>query len=612
MNKIWHILLAVGQMKRIIVSSAVFLFFAIMSLPCQAKVSNKLALYGESKYPDNFTAFEYVNPNAPQGGKVVLPAYGTFDNFNPYIFKGVAASFAVDLGMETLGFSPADDPFTVYPLLAKKFDLPEDNSYIGFILDENARFSDGSKVTADDVVFSFNAITEKGSPIYKVYYSDVDRLEKVNDHEVRFYFKKDVQNKELPMILAQFHVFSKKDWENREFDKPELRMPLGSGPYIVKDFQVNKYVEFEKNPNYWGKDLPVRRGYYNFDTIRYDYYQDTTVTLQALFSGNIDIREEYIAKIWMTGYDNELVKSGKIKKENIAHNDPAVLQNFAFNIRRDKFKDRRVRKALDLAFNFEWANEKLFYNQYKRLYSYFTNTGMEAIGLPQGKEKEILLGFKDRLPEDVFTKPFELTVNPKIYDARDNLRKAVQLLKSAGYDFMNGKMVNLKTKEPLEFEILSNSANGATFTKVMLPFIANLRKIGIKAVFRNLDVNIFKNRLDNFDFDMAIVSYRVSQLPGNEQKDYWSSMAADVKGSNNIIGIKNEVVDELINGLIAAQNKTEYVAFVKALDRVLLAESYMIFQWYSPTSRVAYWDKFGKPKAKVKTGFLPFTWWIKE
>ena len=314
----------------------------------------------------------------------------------------------------------------------------------------------------------------------------------------------------------------------------------------------------------------------------------------------------------MTGYDNELVKSGKIKKENIEHHEPAVLQNFAFNIRRDKFKDRRVRKALDLAFNFEWANEKLFYNQYKRLYSYFTNTGMEATGLPEGKEKEILLKFKDQLSEDVFTKPFEVTTNPQIYSARDNLKKAVSLLKSAGYDFLDGKMVNLTTKEPLEIEILSNSANGATFTKVMLPFIANLRKIGIKAVFRNLDVNIFKNRLDNFDFDVAIVSYRVSQLPGNEQRDYWGSQAADVQGSNNIIGIKNPVVDDLIKGLIEAQEKKEYVAYVKALDRVLLSENYMIFQWYSPSSRVAYWDKFGKPEVKVKTGFLPFTWWIRE
>lgn len=597
-------------MKAITISS--ILFICCWLSAANAAIYDRIALYGASKYAPDFEAFEYVNPQAPQGGKIVLPAYGTFDNFNPYIFKGVAASFVTGLSSETLGISPVDDPFTVYPLLAEKFDLPDDKSYVGFILNPQARFSDGSKVTADDVVFSFNSIMEKGSPVYKMYYADVERVEKINDREIRFYFKEGSNNKELPMILAQFSIFSQKDWQNREFDKPTLQVPLGSGPYIVKDFQVNKYVELQKNPDYWGENLPSRRGFNNFDTIRYDYYQDTTITLQALLAGNIDAREEYIAKIWMTGYDNELVKSGKIIKENIEHNEPAILQNFAYNIRRDKFKDRRVRKALDLAFNFEWANQKLFYNQYKRLYSYFTNTGMEATGLPQGKEKEILQKYADKLSPDIFTKPYELTTNPDIYDSRENLKKAVKLLKEAGYDFVDGKMTDLKTGLPLEIEVLSNSANGATFTKVMLPFIENLRKIGIKAVFRNLEVNIFKNRLDNFDFDMAIISYRVSQLPGNEQRDYWGSASADIKGSNNVIGIKNEVVDELIKGLVSAQEKEDYVAYVKALDRVLLHENYMIFQWYSPYSRVAYWDKFGQPETKIKTGFQPFTWWSKE
>lgn len=588
-------------------------FFVTAQLTtAQAVISDRIAIYGESKYPSSFRSFSYVNENAPQGGKIVLPAYGTFDNFNPYIFKGVAASFVMALTSETLGMSPTDDPFTVYPLLAEKFDLPADKSYVGFILNKKARFADGTPVTADDVVFSFNAITQHGAPIYRVYYADVDRVEKISNREVRFYFKPDTNNKELPVILSQFHIFSAKDFEGREFDKPTLQVPLGSGPYIVKDFQVNKFVEMQKNPNYWGKDLPVRRGFHNFETVRYDYYQDTTVTLQALFSKDIDVREEYIAKIWMTGYDNELVRSGKIKKENIEHNNPATLQNFAFNIRRKKFADRRVRKAISLAFNFEWANEKLFYNQYRRLYSYFTNTGMEATDLPEGKEKEILLQYKDVLPEDVFSEPYREAVNEDIYDARENLKKAVSLLKEAGYDFKDGKMVNLQTDEPLEFEVLSNAANGATFTKVMLPFIANLRKIGIKAVFRNLEVNIFKNRLDEFDFDMAIVSYGVSQMPGNEQRDYWGSESADIKGSNNVIGIKNPVIDALIKGLVSAQEKEDYVAYVKALDRVLLHENYMLLHWYSPFSRVAYWDKFGQPQTDVKTGFQPFTWWFKE
>ena len=597
---------------RKIIASFIVASICLASSAVTAKIYDRIALYGQSKYPKNFSAYEYVNPKAPQGGRIVLPAYGTFDNFNPYIFKGVAATFVTQLGLETLGTSPVDDPFTVYPLLAKQFDLPADKSYVGFILNENARFSDGTPVTADDVIFSFKAITEQGSPIYKMYYTDVDRVEKIGAREVRFYFKKNTKNKELPMILSQFAVFSQKDWEGKDFATPSLKVPLGSGPYVVSDFQVNKYVELEKNPHYWGKNLPTRRGFFNFERVRYDYYQDTTVTLQALFAGNIDVREEYIAKIWMTGYNNDLIKSGQIIKEEIQHNEPAILQNFAFNIRRNKFKDRRVRKAIDLAFNYEWANEKLFYSQYKRLYSYFTNTGMEATGLPQGKELEILSRYRDQLPEDVFTKPYEPTVNPDIYNSRENLKKAVKLLQEAGYDFVDGRMVNLKTNEPLEFEVLSNSANGSTFTKVMLPFIENLRKIGIKAVFHNLEVNIFKNRLDNFDYDMAIVSYRVSQLPGNEQREYWGSQSADMPGSNNVIGIKNAVVDDLIKGLIAADEKDEYVAYVKALDRVLLHENYMIFQWYSPYSRVAYRNKFGQPQTKLKIGFQPFLWWAKD
>lgn len=599
-------------MKIITASKAVLLGLMLWATSAQAKIADCIALYGESKYAADFKAFDYVNPEAPQGGKIVLPAYGTFDNFNPYIFKGVAASFVPALTMETLGFSPTDDPFTVYPLLAEKFDLPEDKSYVGFILNPKARFADGTAVTADDVVFSFNAITQKGSPVYKMYYADVERVEKISDREVRFYFKEGSNNKELPMILAQFAIFSAKDWEGREFDKPTLQVPLGSGPYRVSDFQVNKYVTLQKNPDYWGKDLPVRRGFYNFDVVRYDYYQDTTVTLQALFAGNIDAREEYIAKIWMTGYDNDLIKSGKVKKEVIEHNNPATLQNFAFNIRRAKFADRRVRKALDLAFNFEWANEKLFYNQYRRLFSYFTNTGMEATGLPSGKELEILEKYRAELPASVFDEPYQPTFNEQMNNARPNLKKAVALLKEAGYNFKDGKMVNLVTGEPLEIEILSNSANGATFTKVMLPYIENLRKIGIKAVFRNLEVNIFKNRLDNFDFDMAIVSYPVSQLPGNEQREYWGSASAEMKGSNNVIGVQNKVIDELLTGLVSAQEKADYVAYVKALDRVLLNENYMIMQWYSPYSRVAYWDKFGQPQTDLKIGFQPFIWWAKE
>ncbi len=584
------------------------LFFSLKAFSFE----KNLSIYGQAKYPENFSHFSYVRPDAPKGGRLVMPEYGGFDNFNPFIFKGTATSTVAQLTLDTLGVSPSDDSAVVYPLIAKAFELDLKNEFVGFVLDENAKFSDGSPVTADDVIFSFETLIEKGAPIYKVYYADVDHVEKVNAHHVRFWFKKGAQNKELPLILSQLQIFSAKDWEGLDFSKPTLRPFLGSGPYKIKDFQVGRFIVFEKNKNYWAANLPSRRGFFNFDEIRVDWYQDTTVTLQALFSGDIDVREEYIAKIWALGYDNDLVRQKNVIKESFMHHEPAVLQFFAFNLRKPQFQDKRVRQAINLAFNFDFANEKLFYGQYQRLYSYFTNSGLEAKGLPQGLEKQILEKFKDKLDASVFNKPFKLPDHSSLEKVRENLRESVRLLKEAGYDFVEGKMTNLKTGEPLAFEVLSNSANGTTFTRVMLPFIANLKKIGVEATFRNLEVNVFKNRMDHFDYDMAIMSYRMSNLPGNELKEMFGSQAADVAGSYNIMGIQNKVVDALIDGVVRAQNRQEYEAYVRALDRVLLDENYLIFQWYSPYHRVGYRNKFGLPRPEEKVGFQPLTWWDKS
>lgn len=574
-----------------------------------AQTQPQIALYGDAKYKPGFAHFEFVNPNAPKGGKIVFPAYGTFDNFNPFIFKGIAATQVADLTMDSLAVVPADDFSTAYPLLAKEFELTE--QYVGFILDERARFADGSPVLADDVIFTFNSLMEKGSPLYRLYYADVDKVEKIGSRHVRFWFKPGSRNKELPLILSQMKIFSAADQAGKDFAKPVLKAPLGSGPYRLESFATNKYLVFRRNPDYWAQNLPSRRGMYNFDEIRYDYYQDTTVTLQALFAGSIDIREEYMAKIWVTGYDNDLVKSGKIKKASLHHNETARLQNFTFNIRRPQFRDIRVRRAIELAFNFEWAQKNLFYDQYQRLSSYFSNSGMEATGAPKGREKEILLRYKDRLPAEIFGEVPQNPVYGDYLSARENLRQAVALLRAAGYDFVSGKMTKLDTGEPLQFEILSNSANGAAFTRVMLPFLQNLAKIGIKAEFRNLEVNIFKNRLDNFDFDMAIVTYPISQMPGNEQKEFWGSANAETPGSYNLIGIKDSVIDELINGLVAAQSKDDYAAHVMALDRLLRHGHYIIMQWYSPYHRIAYRDKFAFPENKLNLGFMPAVWWLK-
>lgn len=591
-------------------AAVIFCAFLFNINSVRAEVLPYLSLYGEPKYT-SLKNFDYANPNAHKGGRIVLPAYGGFDSFNPFIFKGVPAYEAAGLTLDTLAVVPSDDISTAYPLVAEKFDLAPDHSYIGFILNPKARFHDGSKITADDVIFSFNSLVEKGSPLYKIYYSDVERVEKIDDNEVRFYFKPQSQNKELPLILAQLPVLSAKYWEGKDFAKPELKPMLTSGPYKVSKFEPGKFVVLERVKNYWAQNLPSRKGFFNFDEVRYDYYQDTTVTLQALFAGNIDLREEYIAKIWVTGYDNEQVKNGSIKKEELAHNNTAILQSFVFNLRRPQFQDKRVRQAIGLAFNFEWANQNLFYNQYRRLDSYFSNSEMAATGKPQGKELAILKQFAKDLPPEVFGELPSPPYHADYRKTREYLKQAVALLKEAGYDFVDGKMVNLETKQPLEVEVISNTANGASFTRVMLPFISNLAKIGIKMSFRNIEVNIFKNRLDNFDFDMAILSYPMSQMPGNEQKEMWGSQAADNKGSMNWAGVKNPIAEELINGFIKAQNKDDYLAYIKAFDRVMRHEYYLIPQWYAPYQRVAYRDKFEHPKTDLKVGLQTMTWWMK-
>ena len=604
-------------MKSKLFRFATFLILSISIVPNSVlankiTISDYISISNTPKYDKSFKHFEYVNPNAPKKGSITLPAYGTFDNFNPYIFKGTASTEATELTLDSLGYTPADDVETAYPLIAEKFEQPADNSFIGFFLNPKAKFHDNSPVTADDVVFSFNALITKGAPIYKFYFSDIDRVEKISTRHVRFYFKPDTKNRELPLIITSLKIFSAKDYQNREFDKPSLIPPLGNGPYTIKTFEAGQYVTFKLNPNYWAKEIPTRKGFFNFDEIKYDYYQDTTVTLQALFSGNIDMRYEYIAKSWKTGYDNELIKKEKIKKQAIKHNKPATIQFFAFNTRKDKFNTPKVRQAIGLAFNFPWANKNLFFGEYKRLYSYFANTRFAATHIPYGIEKEILQNLTNPLPEEIFTKPVEeLFRNDNLSD-RDNLKLAVEILKEAGYDFINEKMCNLKTGEPLEFEIVINSANGNAFTRVLLPFIENLRKIGITAKTRILETNTYKNKLYKFYFYIIIGGYRGLHLPGNEQKDLWGSQSANIESSNNIIGIQNPLVDEIIQKIIETEDNLLYTAYVKALDRVLLFNHYTIFNWYSDADRIAYWDKFDFPKNNLDTGVNIYTWWIKD
>ena len=480
-----QLLLEIGLMKKRI-KALLFLIITILNISfAQSKetdivITDVLSITNYPLYTKNFKSFVYVNPDAPKGGKITLPAYGTFDNFNPYIFKGTASTETASLTLDSLGYTPSDDIGSAYPLIAEYFELPKDKSFVGFFINPKARFHDNTPITADDVVFSFNSLITKGSPIYKFYYQDVEKVEKISPLHVRFYIKKGIKNRELPLILSALKIFSKEDFKNKPYDKPTLTPPLGSGPYKIKSFEAGKYIIFSRNDDYWAKDIPSRKGFFNFDEIKYDYYQDTTVTLQALFANNIDIRYEYIAKSWATGYDNELIKEGKIKKQALPHSRPATTQFFAFNTRKDKFSSPNVRKAIELAFNFTWANKNLFYNQYNRLNSFFTNTPYRATSTPKDLELQILEEYKTQLPDEIFTTPIETIFRDDTISDRENLKLALTYLKKAGYDFINEKMCNLKTGEPLEFEIIINSANGNAFIRVLLPFIENLRKIGIK------------------------------------------------------------------------------------------------------------------------------------
>ena len=599
------------------VNKIFFLAIALLHFSlCSAKendilITDVISITNTPLYTNNFQSFVYVNPNAPKGGKIVLPAYGTFDNFNPYIFKGTASTETAQLTLDSLAVTPADDIGSAYPLIAQYFELPKDKSFVGFFINPKARFHDNTPITADDVVFSFNSLITKGSPIYKFYYQDVEKVVKISPLHVRFYIKEGIKNRELPLILSSLKIFSAKDFQNKEYDKPSLTPPLGSGPYKVKNFDAGKYITFERKKDYWAKDLPTRKGFFNFDEIKYDYYQDTTITLQALFAGNIDVRYEYIAKSWATGYNNDLIKNKTIKKIALPHSRPATTQFFAFNTRKEKFSSPHVRKAIELAFNFPWANKNLFYNQYQRLNSFFTNTPYRATQIPQNKELEILEAYKDKLPQEIFTTPVETFFRDDSLTDRENLKLALNHLKQAGYDFINEKMCHLKTKTPLEFEIIINSANGHAFTRVLLPFIENLRKIGIKATTRILEINTYKNKLDKFDFDIIIGGVGGISLPGSEQKDLWGSQSANTYGSNNIIGIQNPVIDSLIQKLIETEDNELYSAYIKALDRVLLFNHYVIFNWYSATDRIAYWDKFSQPD-NASTGIDINTWWQKD
>jgi len=576
-----------------------------------------LSLMGTPKYPADFPHFDYVNPNAPKGGTVRFGDQGTFDNFNLFI-SGVKGELENGIGLvyETLMTSSMDEVGTEYGLLAEAVRYPEDYSSVTYRLRAEARWHDGKPVTPEDVIFSFNTL-KANSPVYAFYYGNVAKAEKTGDREVTFTFS-EKGNRELPQIVGQMSVLPKHWWEGtgpdgrkRDVTQTTLEPPLGSGPYRLKSFEAGRTAIYERIPNYWGRDLNVNRGKHNFDEIRYEYFRDSTVLLEAFKGDRYDFRVENIARNWATAYDFPAFREGRVVKEEFPVRATGIMQAFVFNLRRDKFKDERVRRAFNLAFDFEEFNRTLFFGLYQRIDSYFFGTELAASGLPEGQELAILESLRDKVPPSVFTTPYKNPVNGTPEAVRTNLREAVRLLQEAGYELRGRQMVNKATGEPLTAEFLTYDQ---TFERYALPYKQALERIGVTITLRVVDAAQYQNRVRSFDFDLTNTVWGQSLSPGNEQREYWSSEAADRPGSRNLAGIKNPAVDALVEKIIFAKDRAELVAATKALDRVLMHNNYVVPQWSSLVTRTVRWNRFGRPEKLPEYGgsAFPTVWWYDE
>ena len=583
--------------------AALFLFAAGSAW---AEPVHGLAMHGTVKYGPDFKHFDYVNPNAPKGGLVRLGDQGGFDSFNGFIPKGNSAPGMGNI-YDSLTTSSADEPFTQYGLLAESIETPEDRSWVRFRLREQARWHDGKPVTADDVIWTFNTLLEKGSPFYQFYYGSVAAAEKEDERTVKFTFKPG-DNRELPLIMGQLTVLPKHYWEGRDFSKTTLDPPLGSGPYRIESFEAGRHIIYVRDPDYWGKDLPVNVGLNNFGRIRYDMYRNAVVLVEAFKAGAFDFRNENSSKNWATAYNIPAVEKGLLKKLKSPHNRPQGMQGYFFNTRRDMFKDRRVRQALSYGFDFEWSNKNLFYGQYTRTRSYFDNSDMGATGLPGPEELKLLEPHRGKVPEEVFTKEFNPPATKGDGRIRSNLRVADKLLKEAGWVIKNKKRVNEKTGQALAFEILLVSP---AFERISLPYAKNLQRLGVEVSVRTVDSSQYIERLRSFNFDAIVFNFGQSFSPGNEQRDFWGTAAADRRGARNFPGIKDPVVDDLIEKLIAAPDRAALEIRTRALDRVLQWGHYAVPHWHINYDRLVYWDKFDRPEVTPIQGTVFSSWWVR-
>ena len=567
-----------------------------------------ISMFGALKYPLGFNHFEYVNPNAPKGGLVRMEARGTFDTLNSFTIKGSSAA-GLGLIYDTLMESSRDEAFSEYGLLVESALVANDLSSVSFMLRKQARWHDGKPVTADDVAFSLNILKSKGAPFYRFYYANVEKAEVLSPHKVKFIFK-GRKNRELPLIIGQLPILPKHHWQGRDFERTTLEPPLGSGPYQIGKGDPGRSVTFERVADYWGRNLGVNKGRYNFDAIRFEYYRDPTVALEAFKANAFDFRQENTAKVWATQYNFPAIAKGKVIRETLANNNPTGMQSFAFNVRKSKFQNRRVREALALTFDFEWANKNLFFGQYTRTRSYFSNSELAATKIPAGAELRFLEPLRGQIPAEVFTKEFKLPKTDGSGRSRRQLRQAKRLLETAGWFVKDRKLTNSETSEVMALEFLLVNQG---FTRIVAPIQRAMERLGIKVEVRVVDTSQYINRIRNFDFDVIVGSWGQSLSPGNEQRDFWGSAAAVRPGSRNYIGIKDPAIDKLIDHIIFASSRGELVAAARALDRVLLWNHFVIPNWHINSYRIAYWNRFSRPAIKPKYGLgFSDTWWVDE
>ncbi len=570
----------------------------------EAAPAHGIAMHGQPKYAPGFAHLDYVNPDAPKGGEMRRASTGTFDNLNPFIIKGVVAH-GRHLIFESLLKRTWDEPFSLYGLIAESIDVPDDRSSIAFTLRPQARFHDGSPITVDDVIFSWETLKEQGRPNHRLYYNKVVEIERPDARTVRFVFDAEEPDRELPLILGLMPILSKAYYSSVTFDETTLTPPLGSGPYRIEHVDAGRGIVYRRDPDYWGRDLPINRGQHNIDRISYDYYRDDEVMLEAFRAGEYDLRLERSATRWATGYDFPAVEDGRVRLEQLPHGRPSGMFALAYNTRRPVFAERAVRYALSLAFDFEWINKALLQGAYVRTNAIFDNSELGFGGLPEGGELALLEPHRDRLPPELFDTPYHA---PAVEGGlRKNLAQARRLLAEAGWRVEDGVLRREADGLPLAFEILLvNPGN----EKIALAFARNLERLGVQAKVRTVDTAQYQYRRNVYDFDMLIYRWGMSLSPGNEQAFYWGADAADQEGTRNYPGIRDPAVDDLIARMTQARERGDFADAVRAMDRVLMWGHYLVPLYHLNDDRYAYWEKFGRPEAIPVYGTVLDTWWV--